>query len=209
MSERRTPYGRKRTGLCSGYLSRLNTGDTVLVSIRPGAIRSTALLPPGGTGRVVNSTSTSTSAPPIILVGPGTGVAPMRALLQHECARQHVAAQQTQEHTHLSSLPSSEANTHDKQLPRALLFFGCRKQQRDYLYATEWERLNADESPYPIPTSPTSDESKTRKLYQGSVRVVSAFSQDQDIKDYVTHRIKANGALVANMLCGVSAYVVL
>ncbi len=61
-----TPYGRKRVGLCSGFLASLQVGDHVKLRIKPGVIRDSQL---------VNMTT------PCILVGPGTGVAPMRAYI--------------------------------------------------------------------------------------------------------------------------------
>ncbi|KAM0426107.1 hypothetical protein ACHAPT_008738 [Fusarium lateritium] len=56
---------------------------------------------------------------PVILIGPGTGVAPMRGFI-HERAR-------------LASL--------GQEVGRTLLFFGCRRRSEDYLYKSEWEEL--------------------------------------------------------------------
>ena len=129
-------------------------------------------------GAIHETPITSPPPTPLILVGPGTGVAPMRALIQQRCAVQLY-------------LP-----TQQQPLPHALLFFGCRKKQRDYLYTEEWAALNTGVNPYYPNTSSA--------LPQNGVQVISAFSQDQDIKDYVTHRIKDQGKIVCAMLQQVS-----
>ena len=53
---------------------------------------------------------------PVLLIGPGTGVAPMRGFVQEraELARLGVVVGQT------------------------MLFFGCRSRSEDYLYQSEW-----------------------------------------------------------------------
>ncbi|KAG0341347.1 NADPH-dependent diflavin oxidoreductase 1 [Podila humilis] len=55
---------------------------------------------------------------PLICIGPGTGVAPMRSFLHHRIYAQ-----------------SSSKN---------VLFFGCRKRAMDYHYREEWEQLERD-----------------------------------------------------------------
>lgn len=61
------------------------------------------------------------SSVPIIMVGPGTGVAPFRAFLQH---RNYTST-------------AKETNTAN----RNVLFFGCRRRDQDYLYGEELELL--------------------------------------------------------------------
>ncbi|KAH7729955.1 flavodoxin family protein [Aphelenchoides avenae] len=82
-----------RRGLCSTYLSRLTPGATVLSKIRPGTFRL------GG-------------VEPLVMIGPGTGVAPFRSMI---------------------------ADAHSKpEDRRMLLFFGCRYSQKDYYFRDEW-----------------------------------------------------------------------
>ena len=64
-----TPRRRRRQGLCSGWLARLAEGARVPIWTEQGDLR----FPPG-------------PETPLLLVGPGTGVAPMRAVLQHRAA---------------------------------------------------------------------------------------------------------------------------
>jgi NADPH-ferrihemoprotein reductase len=62
---------------------------------------------------------------PIIMVGPGTGVAPFRGFIRE---RAHVAA-------------------NGARVARSLLFFGCRKSTEDFLYEDEWKQYSAEGSP--------------------------------------------------------------
>jgi sulfite reductase alpha subunit-like flavoprotein len=186
VSVRRTPYGRKRVGLCSGYLAQLRPGDTLRIAVQRGAIHRTAIAAAGLPVQPPNTTPVVLPPPPpllsstvpLILIGPGTGVAPMRALIAQHCA---------------GSTTGTASPRGDSDIPRVLLFFGCRKAQRDNLYGAEWSALNADVNPFIA-------ESGAGKMDVGAVRVVTAFSQDQDVKDYVPHRILAQGATVCAML---------
>ena len=97
-----------RFGVCSTYLAGLTPaaaeteGDLVEVWLRQGCLR----LP-------------DTPSAPIVMIGPGTGVAPFRSFVQ---TRQ---AQRTAPSEHV--------------VGDACLFFGCRRAGDDYLYADEWQ----------------------------------------------------------------------
>jgi NADPH-ferrihemoprotein reductase len=54
---------------------------------------------------------------PVIMVGPGTGVAPFRAFVQERAAQACAG----------------------ENVGKTILFFGCRKESEDFLYETEWE----------------------------------------------------------------------
>ena len=139
--KRRTPYRRDVMGLCSGFLAGVRPGQSVFICIRKGILSSCKLR------ENMNS--------PAILIGPGTGVAPMRSFLR-EIATAHRDG-------------AGQQNTLN-----LMLFFGCRKMSADYLYEKEWK---------------TFDHSKGNQW----LVVDCAFSQDQQTKDYVTHRIRNRG----------------
>ncbi|KAF6749571.1 hypothetical protein DFP72DRAFT_539431 [Ephemerocybe angulata] len=93
----RTKLKIPRRGVCSTYLSQLQIGDTLRIGFLKGLIR----LPPD-------------DSTPVICVGPGTGVAPMRALIEERVHR------------------GATANT---------LYFGCRSEAKDQHYGDEWRRM--------------------------------------------------------------------
>jgi sulfite reductase (NADPH) flavoprotein alpha-component len=91
-------HGRKRNGVCSTYLADLvKTGDPVQVFVQP---NKNFRLPADG-------------STPIIMVGPGTGIAPFRAFVEHRAA-----------------LGSPGKNW---------LFFGDQHYTNDFLYQLEWQ----------------------------------------------------------------------
>lgn len=68
---------------------------------------------------------------PIVCVGPGTGIAPMRALIEH---RVHDNAIGWRFH----ALCCSQLMHH----PGNTLYFGCRSESKDHHYASEWKALS-------------------------------------------------------------------
>jgi len=97
--------GKVVAGLCSTHLRKSDIGDRCKIFIRSSSFK----LPP----------MTST---PIIMFGPGTGIAPMRALLQ-EREFQHKKVLQT-----ATGASSTMKN---------VLYFGCKKSTEDFIYADE------------------------------------------------------------------------
>ena len=86
---------------------------------------------------------------PIIMVGPGTGVAPFRGFVQER-------AEQAQRGENVGP---------------TVLFYGCRRRNEDWLYKDEWEVCNLI-SPPPFPYFPASIETNipTNLVIQGLTR---------------------------------------
>ncbi|KAI5868464.1 NADPH-cytochrome P450 reductase [Durotheca rogersii] len=95
---------------------------------------------------------------PIILIGPGTGVAPFRGFVQ-ERAKQAEAGEN---------------------VGRTLLFFGCRKQNEDFMYESQWEEY--------------------KKVLGDKFELITAFSREGPKKVYVQHRLKERAQEVNELL---------
>ncbi|MGY4291097.1 sulfite reductase alpha subunit-like flavoprotein [Bradyrhizobium sp. LM2.7] len=119
-------------GICSNYLSERRAGDTVYAAVRE--TKAGFRLP-------------DDSSVPIIMIGPGTGLAPFRGFLQDRAARKAKGAT----------------------LGQAMLFFGCRHPDQDYLYADELKGLAAS----------------------GITELFTAFSRAGGPKTYVQHLLAA------------------
>jgi NADPH-ferrihemoprotein reductase len=87
----------------------------------------------------------SSSSTPIIMVGPGTGVAPFRGFVRERVYQKQVLGEN---------------------VGATVLFFGCRRSTEDYLYADEWPGLfkSLDNSSSRIITA-FSRESSEKKVY--------------------------------------------
>jgi cytochrome P450/NADPH-cytochrome P450 reductase len=94
-------------GVCSNYLAGRRPGETVHATIRE--TKAGFRLP-------------DDASVPIIMIGPGTGLAPFRGFLQERAARKAKGAA----------------------LGPAMLFFGCRHPDQDFLYADELKAFAAD-----------------------------------------------------------------
>jgi sulfite reductase (NADPH) flavoprotein alpha-component len=96
-------HGRRRQGVASGFVTRrLAPGATVGAYLRPN--RHFRLPEAGDT--------------PIVMIGPGTGVAPFRAFVQHRRERGDAG--------------------------KSWLFFGERRFTHDFLYQLEWQEAVAE-----------------------------------------------------------------
>jgi cytochrome P450/NADPH-cytochrome P450 reductase len=119
-------------GVCSNYLAGRRAGETVHATLRE--TKAGFRLP-------------DDPAVPIIMIGPGTGLAPFRGFLQERAARKAKGAA----------------------LGPAMLFFGCRHPEQDFIYADE---LKVFES-------------------SGITELHTAFSRADGMKTYVQHLVAA------------------
>ena len=115
-------------GVCSNFLASRRVGDTIHATIRE--TKAGFRLP-------------DDNGVPVIMIGPGTGLAPFRGFLQERAARQQQGAR----------------------LGPAMLFFGCRSADQDYLYREELQDFAA----------------------RGIVDLHVAFSRQGQRKTYVQH----------------------
>jgi cytochrome P450/NADPH-cytochrome P450 reductase len=119
-------------GVCSNYLAGRRVNDTIHATIRE--TKAGFRLP-------------DDAAVPVIMIGPGTGLAPFRGFLQERAHRKAQGAS----------------------LGPAMLFFGCRHPEQDYLYADELKGFAAG----------------------GVTELHTAFSRADGPKTYVQHLVAA------------------
>src|SRR5436305_9509970 len=119
-------------GICSNYLAGRRAGDTIHATVRE--TKAGFRLP-------------DDPWMPIIMIGPGTGLAPFRGFLQERAARK----------------------ARGTLLGPAMLFFGCRHPDQDFLYADELKAFAAD----------------------GITELHTAFSRGDGPKTYVQHLVAA------------------
>ena len=128
-------------GICSNYLAGRHAGETIYATVRE--TKAGFRLP-------------DDASVPIIMVGPGTGLAPFRGFLQERAARKAKGAT----------------------LGPAMLFFGCRHPEQDYLYADELKAFAAD----------------------GITELHTAFSRAETPKTYVQNLIAAQQERVWSLI---------
>ena len=143
-----------REGTCSRYLAKLPAGTSLYVTLGR-----------GGLG-VYNSGFKQ----PIIMVGPGTGVAPIRSLIWERLA--------VKQSTMLIDDNGEIASNGPSLIGESVLFFGGRNRHADYFFEKEWQALQE----------------------RMPLRVFTAFSRDQPRKTYVQDTIKEQSALVHRLL---------
>jgi cytochrome P450/NADPH-cytochrome P450 reductase len=128
-------------GICSNYLASRREGVTVQATVRE--TKAGFRLP-------------EDPSVPIIMVGPGTGLAPFRGFLQERAALKSKGAK----------------------LGPAMLFFGCRHPDQDFLYADELKAFEAG----------------------GITELHTAFSRAQAPKTYVQNLVAAQKERVWSLI---------
>ena len=112
----RTVIRKVRRGVCTRYLDGLPIGSRLLVLLHRGSLG-------------INQADV---ARPAVMIGPGTGVAPMRSLIWERQAW----------NDELEWIAAKQSRVSKEQLSgRTVLFFGGRNESADYFFRHEWERL--------------------------------------------------------------------
>jgi cytochrome P450/NADPH-cytochrome P450 reductase len=128
-------------GICSNYLAGRRAGEIIHATIRE--TKAGFRLP-------------DDASVPIIMIGPGTGLAPFRGFLQERAALKEKGAI----------------------LGSAMLFFGCRHPDQDFLYADELKTFAAD----------------------GITELHTAFSRSEGPKTYVQNLVAAQKERVWSLI---------
>lgn len=154
-----------REGVCTRYLAVLPVGAQLPVTLQKGGLGITK----------------KEAKHPMIMIGPGTGVAPIRSLIWERLQW----ADQTTSQSHV--FKGSGGFNNENIIGENILFFGCRKRGADYFFQDEWENL----------------------MGGISLQVFTAFSRDPGRKIYVQDIIKEQADLVFRLIykCGGIVYV--
>ena len=116
--EGKTRLGRQYHGLCSSYLAGSRVSTNILLWIRPGTFSGLPVSP-----HELFST-------PVLYIGAGTGVAPLRGLIRERIFRRSMYKEKVEGSKRHGDLDC--------------LVFGCRKREMDLYYRDEWEVLAED-----------------------------------------------------------------
>lgn len=135
-----TVIKRIREGVCTKYLSTLQTGSTLRIQVQPGGLNSSIQQLTGST----------------VLIGPGTGIAPLRSMIWEKAALVQAYREQN---------PGVKAPVGD-----TILLYGGRNRSADFFFEEDWDLL--------------------RELIP--LQVLTAFSRDQQQKNYVQDVIRQN-----------------
>lgn len=214
-----TFHGRYKEGVASSWISSWNEGETVYLWTHAGSFSLEKFykpMPNGLSTTTTNTTNTTTtttptlaspqeqsqpqqaspkmlSAPPLILIGPGTGFAPMRSILHATIVSNRLHAEYKHQDDPSSPNLTPESNSRrlwsfpspleclpqfGTALPpqhRVYVFFGCRYQRRDWLYYSEMcDLLLPGSDPHTQSPSP----SHSHPHAQTRLRPYSAFAAE-------------------------------
>ncbi|KAL8806030.1 MAG: hypothetical protein Q9182_001562 [Xanthomendoza sp. 2 TL-2023] len=151
----KTVLKRLREGVCTRYIAGLPAGIKLNVTIQKGGLNM----------------HRAEASRPVIMIGPGTGVAPMRSLIW-ERYRWHQEMLGSRQDTICSSASCSPG------VGDTVLFYGGRNREADFFYHQEWHELG-------------------KKM---PLQVFTAFSRDQPKKIYVQNVLQEQSELVYHLL---------
>eukprot|EP00465_Bigelowiella_longifila_P007042 CAMPEP_0185274800 /NCGR_PEP_ID=MMETSP1359-20130426/52653_1 /TAXON_ID=552665 /ORGANISM="Bigelowiella longifila, Strain CCMP242" /LENGTH=249 /DNA_ID=CAMNT_0027867905 /DNA_START=99 /DNA_END=848 /DNA_ORIENTATION=+ len=185
----KTPFKRQKEGICSSWLASLEPKEgkeeemkfLVPVSFSKGSFRMPA-----------------DRMKPVIMVGPGTGIAPFMAMCQQ---RQHLLLQSeirrngvepscdTEKGAATSNRSGSSSDS------SIYVFFGNRYRKKDFLYQKEWNEMcgaaaaNGDD-----------DDDAAGKEQRTVAGFYAAFSRDTAKKVYVQHKLAEQKEMIWEVL---------
>ncbi|KAI4703384.1 hypothetical protein J4E81_002262 [Alternaria sp. BMP 2799] len=119
----KTVIKRIRQGVATRYIASLTPGQEITVTLSRGGL--------GVEKEEIDR--------PVVMIGPGTGVAPMRSLIYQRILWR-------EEH---KKLQNGHAQQDDGSI-KDLLFFGCRNAESDYFFKDEWAQLQSSGVPLEV-----------------------------------------------------------
>ncbi|KAK4625115.1 NADPH-dependent diflavin oxidoreductase 1 [Fulvia fulva] len=128
---------RRRYGVCTRYVTALEAKQQIKIGIHSGYL----------------DVQPSELQSPVVMVGPGTGLAPMRSM-----AHQRLAW----------ARDDSKRSAHS--LDGDMLFFGCRSENADYFFRDEWDRFATNDG-LAVCTAFSRDKDKPKEYVQDQIRV--------------------------------------
>ena len=136
-----------RQGVCTRYIAALQPGQMLSVTLHKGGLRYS---------------SADEETKPALMVAPGTGVAPMRALIYERLAL-------VQGYSDDRPGNDNASNQSPRYTSETVLFFGCRNESADYFFRDEWDEI--------IRESNKQEKKDVVKAF--NLQVFPAFSRDQ------------------------------
>ena len=127
----KTVIKRIRQGVATRYIASFTPGQEITVTLSRGGL--------GVSKEELNR--------PVVMIGPGTGVAPMRSLIYQRILWREEAKRLQNGHTQ-----------EDKESTSDLLFFGCRNAESDYFFKDEWAALTSSGVPLEVFTAFSRDQ---------------------------------------------------
>ncbi|MCJ1433556.1 NAPDH-dependent diflavin reductase [Xylographa pallens] len=132
----KTVIKKVRQGVCTRYLAGLLPGTSLRVSLQRGDLG------------IVKSDSSR----PVLMIGPGTGVAPMRSLIWERLYWAHLLP---------NSINGAAAYESRYLLGKTVLLYGCRNHKADFFFSGEWEDLK-QKIPLQVFTACSRDQNEKR-----------------------------------------------
>lgn len=173
--EYKTRYGRAKRGVCSSWLAARPLDTSPVLA----AARASALVPLWIRPGTFPKSAVASAAVPVVCIGPGTGVAPMRSII---LARAHARAAAQK----LCLAPPQ---------PPDMLFFGCRHAAKDFLFGADFRALAVPQQGGVAPLALHCAFSRDEEAPGGG-------------RLYVTHCVAAAGAAVWGALAAGAAVLV-
>ncbi|QIX01012.1 hypothetical protein AMS68_006529 [Peltaster fructicola] len=132
---------RRRYGVCTRYMLCLQAGQQIRIQLQPGYL----------------DVQPNELNHPVVMIGPGTGIAPMRAMVQQRLRWAHAFS----------------SSAIGKRLQDDMLFFGCRSSSADYFFHDEWQQL-AEVEGLRFHAAFSRDPKQSRQYVQDQIRIHAA-----------------------------------